>query len=209
MKNSALLIALLTLVILRPVPVLADDKHWYNKFKSFFNSPLPTNVKFCTDYEGKIYIAGDIFKYKSCKKGDKELSLGSNSPSIPGAVGPQGPQGEQGPKGDQGIQGIQGEQGIKGDKGDTGAAGATGVLGWEKVSTVSASTTEQLKTISVSCPQSKKVLSGGFAVNSSTVTFYTVSNYPSTENTWTASVHRSSTTTPWDLTVYAICANTN
>jgi hypothetical protein len=206
MKNSALLIALFALVILRPVPVLADDKHWYNKFKSFFNSPLPTNIKFCTDYEGKLYVAGDIFKSKNCKQGDKEVSLNSApQASSGGIVGPQGPQGVPGTKGDTGVQGVAG---LQGEKGDTGAAGANGVLGWEKVSTVSASTTEQLKTISITCPQSKKVLSGGFVVNSSTVTFYTVSNYPSAENTWTASVHRSSTTSPWDLTVYAVCAST-
>lgn len=198
MKNSALLIALITLVVLRPVPVLADDHHWYKKAKDFLSGILPSSPKYCVNYEGQIYLIGDIFKSKNCKKGDREFIL-SNS----GQPGLQGPQGIPGPKGETGTQGVAGLQGEKGDM------GASGVLGWEKVSTVSASTTEQLKTITVTCPQTKKVLSGGYIVNSSTVTFYTVSSYPSAENAWTASVHRSSTTTPWDLTVYAICANIN
>lgn len=206
MKKYFLLIALLFLVLL-PNQVLADDHRWYKKAKDFFSSILPSNPKYCVNYEGEVYIVGEIFKSKNCKKGDKEFTMNTS-----GQSGTQGPQGETGPKGDKGDKGDQGTQGIqgeKGEKGDTGSTGASGVSGWEKISTTSASTTEQLKTVTLTCSENKRVLSGGFVVNSSTVTFYTVSNYPSADNAWTTSVHRSSTTTPWDLTVYAICANTN
>lgn len=203
MKKYFLLITLLFLVLL-PNQVFADDHRWYKKAKDFLSSIFPSNPKYCVSYDGEIYIVGEIFKSKNCKKGDRELSLSLGGQT--GSQGPQGLQGEAGPKGDKGDPGVQGEKGDRGDKGDVGTSG---VSGWEKVSSSSASTTEQLKSVTVTCPVNKKVLSGGFVVNSSTVTFYTVSNYPSAENAWTASVHRSSTSTPWDMSVYAICANTN
>lgn len=199
MKKTFLLITLLFFVFLPQHTFATDDHRWYKKAKDFLSSIFPSNPKYCVNYEGEIYIVGEIFKSKNCKKGDKELSL-TSSTSQPG------PQGTQGEKGDRGEQGLQGEKGERGEKGDTGTAGANGISGWEKISTTSASTTEQLKTLTVLCPENKKVLSGGFVVNSSTVTFYTVSNYPSADNAWTSSVHRSSTTTPWDISVYAICA---
>ncbi len=204
MKNAALLIVLFILVLVSPSIAHADDHRWYKKTKDFFSSIFPSNPKYCVNYDGEIYIVGEIFKSKNCKKGDKEFTINSSGQSDT-----QGPQGEVGPKGDRGDkgdQGIQGIQGIQGERGEQGAAGVSGLTGWEKVSTSSASTTDQLKTVTVTCPVDKKVLSGGFVVNSSTVTFYTVSNYPSADNTWTTSVHRSSTATAWDLSVYAICA---
>ncbi len=206
MKNAALLIVLFILVLVSPSIAHADDHHWYKKTKDFFSSIFPSNPKYCVNYNGEIYIIGEIFKSKNCKKGDKEFTI-----NFSGQSDTQGPQGEVGPKGDKGDkgdQGIQGIQGIQGERGEQGAAGVSGLTGWEKISTSSASTTDQLKTVTVTCPVDKKVLSGGFVVNSSTVTFYTVSNFPSAENAWTTSVHRSSTTTPWDLSVYAICAIT-
>lgn len=203
MKKYLLLIALLFLVFI-PNTVFADDHRWYKKAKDFLSSIFPSNPKYCVNYEGEVYIVGEIFKTKNCKKGDKEFTINSS-----GQSGTQGPQGETGPKGDKGDKGDQGMQGEKGEKGEPGSASASGLAGWEKISTTSASTTEQLKTVTATCSENKKVLSGGFVVNSSTVTFYTVSNFPSADNAWTTSVHRSSTTTPWDLSVFAICANTN
>lgn len=202
MKKYFLLIFVLFLVF-TPNTVFADDHRWYKKAKDFLNSIFPSNPKYCVNYEGEIYIVGEIFKSKNCKRGDKEFFINTSEQS-----GTQGPQGETGPKGDKGDKGDRGEQGIQGtqgEKGEQGLAGANGLSGWEKVSTSSADTTEQLKTVTLTCPENKKVLSGGFVVNSSTVTFYTVSNFPSADNAWTTSVHRSSTTTPWNLTVYAIC----
>lgn len=209
MKKYFLLITLLAVGLFWPKTAQASTFHWPDKIKSFFQNPLPANLKFCVDYEGNFYVAGDIFKTKTCNKKDKEIILNTTTATTSGAIGPQGEPGVKGDKGDtgaQGIQGIQGEKGDKGEKGDPGTVTTSGLAGWERISTSSASTTDQLKTVTVTCPVDKKVLSGGFVVNSSTVTFYTVSNFPSADNTWTTSVHRSSTTTPWDLSVYAICA---
>ncbi len=201
MKKYLLLISLLFLVLL-PNQVFADDHRWYKKAKDFLSSIFPSNPKYCVNYDGEIYIVGEIFKSKNCKKGDKEFTINSSN-----QTGTQGLQGEMGPKGEKGDRGEQGIQGTPGEKGEQGLAGTNGLSGWEKISTSSADTTEQLKTVTLTCPENKKVLSGGFVVNSSTVTFYTVSNFPSADNAWTTSVHRSSTATPWNLTAYAICAN--
>ena len=171
-----------SIIIFSPTNILATPTSWPNKFFDFFQSNFPDDLAFCVKQDGGIYATGSIFKEKVCNKWDKKISFGA---------------GAQGPKGD------------KGDQGDPGSPGTNGISGWEKVTTTSASNTEQLKTVILTCPQNKKVLSGGFVVNSSTVTYYTVANFPSADNTWTVSVHRSSTTTPWDLTTYAICANTN
>lgn len=182
MKNPALLIVLLLLVLLRPVSVFAEDNHWYNKFKSFFQSPLPTDLKFCVDYEGRFYVAGDIFKTKKCKNGDKEITLSNISGSI-------GPQGSQGPKGEAGINGFS---------------------GWEKI-TNSAVSSSSGQIVSATCSDGKKIISGGFSITNlgsgTSNTYYTLGSYPNTESSWTVSIRRTTTATAeWDLTVYAICA---
>ena len=194
MKKYFLLIAFF-FALVAPNNVFADDHHWYKKVKDFVNSIFPTNPKYCTNQNGDIYIAGEIFKFKTCKKGDKEFSIVTSSqPGPEGPVGPQGPKGEKGDKGDAGEQGV---------------AGLSGLLGWEKISTSSANTSEQDKTVTATCPNAKKIISGGFLVDSPTITYYIVSNFPSSDNSWSTTVHRSATTGNWTLNVYAICANTN
>lgn len=200
MKNPALLIVLLLLVLLCPVSVFAEDNHWYNKFKSFFQSPLPADLKFCVDYEGRFYVAGDIFKTKKCKNVDKEITLNN----ISGSIGPQGPQGEKGDKGDAGSQGPQGSQGSKGE------AGINGFSGWEKI-TNSAVSSASGQIVSATCSDGKKIISGGFSITNlgsgTSNTYYTLGSYPSTDSSWTVSIRRTTTATAeWDLSVYAICA---
>ncbi len=204
MKNSALLIAILSLAFLFPVSAQANNFHWFN-FKDFFHSALPTDLKFCTNYEGDFYVAGSIFKFKDCKKSDKEVTLNNVlQATTSGVVGPQGP------KGDKGEQGIQGEKGDKGEKGDPGASQNGGFTGWEKV-TSSANSTSSGQLVTSTCSEGKKVLSGGFLVTNlgggTSNSYYTISSYPDTDSSWTANIKRTTTATAeWNLTVYAICA---
>lgn len=220
MKNPALLIALLLLVLFKPAVAFADDHHWFKKVKDFFSSNFPSNLKYCVDYDGSIYVVGDIFKSKSCKKGDKELVLGPTSPaSSSGSVGPQGPvgpqglQGEPGPKGDQGIQGMQGvagEKGDKGDKGDPGTSGGSLNLGYEiKLSEVSLDD-NLAKDVTATCSAGKKVIGGGFnTLNVSDSGEVVIkSSFPNTESSWRVqgSVDASTASTTYSLQAYAICA---
>lgn len=197
MKKYLLLIAFL-LLFSAPKVSFADEHHWYSKIKDFLGSVFPENPKYCVNYNGDIYLVGEIFKSNNCKKGDREIVFGTTSTSA-------GPQGEPGP---QGETGPQGEKGEKGDKGDPGSTGSFTSLNITQVSTTSA-TTEQDHTVSVTCPNNQNVLSGGYSVDSPTVTFYTVANYPNTDYSWTTTVHRSATTGVWSITVYATCASTN
>ncbi len=219
MKNSALLIAILSLAFLFPVSVSASEFHWPNKLKVFFQSTLPTDLKFCSGFDGNFYVAGSIFKQKDCNRWDKEVSLGAGGQGQVGPQGPQGPKGDKGDKGDagahgeQGIQGLQGLPGIQGEKGEKGDPGTSeaspigGFTGWEKVlNATSSASTDQ--TITASCSSGKKVIGGGYQVVSSTLLYYPLSSYPSADNAWTATIHRSSGATDWTLNVYAICANT-
>lgn len=206
MKKYFLLITLLFLFFVIPQNVFADDHHWFKRAKDFLSSIFPNSPKYCVSYEGQIYLAGDIFRSKSCKAGDREFNFSNSGASQVGPIGPIGPIGPQGP---QGETGPKGEKGDKGETGESGAPGVSGISGWEKISTSSGSTVDQDKTIIATCSSGKKVLSGGYIIDSPTVTFYTVANYPVTDNSWSATVHRSATTGVWTLTTFAICANIN
>jgi len=123
------------------------------------------------------------------------------------------PQGPKGDKGDTGATGATGAAGAKGDKGDTGATGAAGISGWERVNATSGNNASDVKSVTVPCTGSKKVLGGGAN------TAYNlaprgqealVKTYPSADNEWTAeAVEVANDGASWSLTVYAICANVN
>lgn len=162
--------------------------------------------------QGEQGVAGDI---------GPQGPIGANG--MKGDQGPQGVPGERGDQGEQGIQGIQGEVGSAGPQGDIGAfgpqgpageqgdpgpqgpTGTNGVSGWEKKILASATNTEVDKTVTVFCPEDKKVLGGGALASSNLA--YVYENYPSADNAWTVSAHKSSLS--WALTAYAICVTAN
>lgn len=217
MKKYFLLIAFLILALFKAKLADASDHHWFKKVKDFFSGNFPINPKYCVSYDGSIYIVGDIFKSRECRKGDREFSISSGIPATTsGSVGIQGPQGEAGPKGDrgepgpQGEPGIQGEIGPKGDKGDSGASG-TGLLGYEIVTSEVSLDDNLAKDLIATCPSGKKVISGGFnTLNVSDSGEVSIkASYPNSESSWRVqgSVDASSTSTTYSLQAYAICAS--
>ena len=141
---------------------------------------------------------------------------------TPGQTGEQGPTGQTGqlgqtgPTGVPGTQGITGQMGLTGEKGPTGDEGKTGatgntgpkgndglngVSGYEQIH-VTDNTDTSTKTVSATCPNEKVVIGGGF--ESTTQSIQTKMNAPSSTDTWTAIVHKTTTGT-WGLTVTAIC----
>ncbi len=132
---------------------------------------------------------------------------GDSIPGPKGDQGIQGIQGEVGPKGDTGLQGIQGPVGPAGQDGTSGSG--SGISGWEKVmaATTSAGTDQ---TFSATCTSGKKVIGGGYATSNAVtyLTYYALENYPSTDNSWTATVHRANSGgATWTLNVYALCVS--
>jgi hypothetical protein len=70
-----------------------------------------------------------------------------------GATGAEGSKGDKGDKGERGLQGLQGLQGVP------------GLSGLEVVTQKVASSTATPKSVTVSCPAGKKVVSSGFDID--------------------------------------------
>lgn len=89
-----------------------------------------------------------------------------NQQGVAGPVGPQGPIGLVGPQGPQGPQGVAGPVGPKGDAGPAGPQGPAGGIDWSTLS--STVQTFQIEprywdmSRSIKCPDGKRLLSGGF-----------------------------------------------
>lgn len=84
----------------------------------------------------------------------KSALKGATGPAGPaGAAGAQGKQGDRGPQGDRGLQGPQGLQ------------GEPGISGLEVVTQKVATSTATPKTVTVTCPAGKKVISTGFDID--------------------------------------------
>lgn len=183
-----------------------------------------SSITFCIKKSGAVFIQGSGLGKIYCRHGDKIIIINSDGSGTQGTIGPKGDKGDMGPQGipglngidgkdgqdgadgAPGLQGVQGEKGEKGDKGDDGAPGSNGASGWERVvqeGPVVTTATEQI--VSVTCSEGKKVIGGGYFISSSTQVWYTLFNYPSSENTWSTHVRRSSGSSEWSLNVYAIC----
>lgn len=212
-----------------PRTVFAQENFRFNDRP--FHLQLSSPLTLCIKNSGAVYALFSGFRRDNCNKNDLLYTLTSSNGSQgpkgdkgdPGEVGPQGPQGlpgvtgepgipgEAGPKGDRGEVGETGLQGPKGDKGDKGDPGDTVniSLGHEIVST-SLQNTNPEKTLTVTCPTGKKVISGGHYADSLTGTnrsYHVVENYPSADDKWTVHVFQSSGGSDWKLTVYAVCIN--
>ncbi|HEX6701462.1 MAG TPA: hypothetical protein VF101_12100 [Gaiellaceae bacterium] len=109
------------------------------------------------------------------------LDANGKLPSSIGAVGPQGP---------------------------AGPAGPVGVSGEQLVTADSATSSNTVKSQSVSCPSGKKVLGGGGAVNTTSNSLAITRSSPSSDlRTWTAEAQETAAFAGnWRVTVYAVCA---
>ena len=128
----------------------------------------------------------------------------------PGPPGPAGPQGPAGPAGAQGPQGPAGPQGAAGPQGPAGPMGPPGVSAYEEMSHQEFVTAGAFANITVSCSAGKKVLSGGYDVETPD-DVKVFSSEPSdghgniVNNKWNVFVHNEGSVTR-QVTVTAICA---
>lgn len=84
--------------------------------------------------------------------------------------------------------------------------------GWEIVTAISVSTDSSTpKTVSISCPGTKKVIGGGGNISSGDeADVVVVQSYPSANNTWFVRGDETfNYNSSWSVTVYAICATVN
>lgn len=187
----------------------------------------PQTVSLCVLRSGLVYVVGQGFRAKDCSRNAQLISISTGQQGSPGSAGPQGPAGDKGPTGDKGPVGDQGPvglpgpqgdqglpgpdgnpgpQGMPGEKGDPGVAGASGVSGWEMVSAISSNTAGADKTQSVMCPTGKRVVGGGYVVNTTSSSYHVPANYPSASDTWSVKIHRTDGSGAWTFTVTALCA---
>jgi hypothetical protein len=100
-------------------------------------------------------------------KGDPGPQGPQGEKGDPGPQGPKGekgdpgPQGPQGEKGDPGPQGPKGEKGDPGPQGQQGPQGAPGISGYQVVYAETAFNSNDVKTLTISCPAGKQALGGG------------------------------------------------
>ena len=123
--------------------------------------------------------------------------------------GPRGAKGDPGPAGPAGPPGPQGPAGVRGDQGPAGPAGPQGPPGVSSLERISdsATGTGDTKSLTVPCPEGKKVVGGG-AEASPGLALAIQASMPSGDGTgWqataVATVH---TTSQWTLRVVAVCA---
>ena len=115
---------------------------------------------------------------------------------APGVQGPAGPKGDAGPAGP------------KGDAGAAGAAGAAGLSGLEQVTVDSASDSSSPKTVFVTCPGAKKVISVGGTIYSAGGGIHLIWNSPVSSNAGVLAAEESvATANTWKLEAVAVCAN--
>ena len=123
---------------------------------------------------------------------------------LSGDVGPTGPSGV-GFTGATGVVGPIGATGLPGLNGPAGATGLNGISGHEIVAVSDTSTTDP-KILTVTCPAGKVVVGGGYT--SSTQSIQIQQNNPSSNNTWTVDLNKTTTGGEWTAAVYAICVAT-
>lgn len=156
-------------------------------------------------------------------------NIGPSGPQgLPGLTGDKGPVGDIGPSGPQGLPGDKGPTGNKGPQGDpgtfnpenliiptgvpgtngtNGTNGKDGVSGYIRMVGSSMPLTQStLATTSVSCPEGKVVIGGGFQNQDTTLNsnYHMIASYPDSNNSWTVSVYKTSST-GGSITPYAIC----
>lgn len=90
-----------------------------------------------------------------------------------------------------------------------GPQGRPGVSGLEILNVATASDSSTTKSVTATCPATKRVIGGGARVTGTGATEVAVSeSYPATANQWTALAREiNAVGSSWTLTAYALCAN--
>lgn len=159
----------------------------------------------------------------SCRVKERGILINQTGPQGPpgtpgGPQGPEGPQGIQGPIGPPGPPGTPGTPGTNGTNGTNGAPGAPGAPGVSGYTTATPITSgpqsDASDTETATCPTGKRVLGGGFAINTSDPAdsdkVFATSSFPSGPGTWQVRAAVAPRAAPlvgtWTLTAYATCA---
>ncbi len=161
----------------------------------------------------------------TCRRSEERVQLvGGSDQGVLGieeGSGEAGPQGPAGRKGDKGEKGDTGPQGIQGPKGETGATGPQGIQGetgpagatrYLRVSgTVSATDATAPKTATVTCPEGRSVLSGGWNINMGSggdpAEINIIQSQATSNATWTIVADEDNTPgASWSIQATAVCA---
>jgi hypothetical protein len=149
---------------------------------------------------------------------------GQTGPTGPagadGLPGPEGQQGDPGPEGIQGVPGPRGSVGPTGPAGQTGPAGPAGPQGDPGPQGPAGGLSGyEVKTADIDvpnlgwsdgkalCSAGKHPLGGGYWANSENVQIVK-SQPPAANDGWLVLAHNSDLFSHWQVTIYAICANT-
>jgi Collagen triple helix repeat (20 copies) len=150
---------------------------------------------------------------------------GQTGPTGPaGADGLPGPEGQQGDPGPEGLQGVPGPRGLvgptgpagqtgpagpAGPQGDTGPQGpAGGLSGYEvKTAEIDVPNLGGWADGKALCSAGKHPLGGGYWANSENVQIVK-SQPPVANDGWLVLAHNTDVFSHWQVTIYAICANT-
>ena len=130
----------------------------------------------------------------------------SGAPGSTGLQGSPGPQGEPGPTGPQGAQGATGSPGAPGATGPQGATGAVGVSGYEIVQVTIPLGAGQTGGMLLSCPGTKRALSGGVRPAVTTAPTAIVASYPQNAQVWNTQVQNQHTSAQ-QYTFFVVCAS--
>ena len=127
-----------------------------------------------------------------------------------GEVGATGATGPTGPTGPSGATGPVGPTGATGANGATGATGPGGLSGYEQVIHQVFLTPGQFVTVTVLCSAGKKVLGGGFDIETpddvKVFTSEPALNGNLINNGWSVFAHNASSVNIRQVTALAICA---
>jgi hypothetical protein len=138
-------------------------------------------------------------------------ATGPTGPAGPaGAQGPIGATGAQGDKGDTGATGATGPTGPNGDTGATGPQGPGGLSGYEEVIHQVFVLPGAFATVSVMCSAGKRVLGGGYDIETPD-DLKVFSSEPALNgniinNGWSVIVKNTSSANIRQVTVSAVCA---
>jgi len=172
--------------------------------------------------DGKLRVI-DAQAGKKCDRSEAALTWNQTGPQgLPGAKGEPGAQGlpgAQGPAGGPGPKGDKGDPGPQGLPGAQGLQGSPGISGLETIVDRGADhndfNSNPMKMISITCPETKRLISGGAMVFVSLADgvgfsrpIALTANTPDGTNGWFArAVETAPVDSDWDIIIYAICAN--
>ncbi|HEX3172605.1 MAG TPA: hypothetical protein VHQ43_00100 [Solirubrobacterales bacterium] len=203
------------------VQVVADSKQGVAGIEESSGAPGATGPVGPTGPKGEQGAQGE--KGDKGDQGDEGATGAQGVQGLQGPKGATGPQGTPGAKGATGANGATGLQGTKGATGVDGATGATGAKGdagpagatqYLRVSgTTSSHSGTDTKTVTVTCPEGRSVLSGGWTITTTgnAAEINVIQSQATSNTTWTVIAQEDSSPGSggegnWSIQAHAVCA---